>query len=106
MAAEVPWWQASDILVAFPSYLRSKSGSEYAFKRTKHLDVNTATHCICRVWWKLAGGGKGNLLFEQVVYEEDVDEIDEGIFKEFRSIGDHYIFGHEYHSLNFKWVCK
>ena len=105
MAAEVPIVPSSsisnDILVEFPAYLRSKSGSEYAFKRTR-----LATHCICKVWWKEAGGGKCKLLFEQVVYEEDVDEIDEGIFKEFRSLGDHYICEHHYHSLNFKWVCK
>ena len=105
MAAEVPIVPSSsisnDILVEFPAYLRSKSGSEYAFKRTR-----LATHCICKVWWKDAGGGKCKLLFEQVVYEEDVDEIDEGIFKEFRSLGDHYICEHHYHSLNFKWVCK
>ena len=90
-----------------PAYACDRDLDPSSFKRSKHLQINTATHVLCKAWQgSMHRPDLSILVYEEWVYEDEVDRVNDEISEKFRASGELHFFSCQCHTLDFRWSCK
>ena len=80
------------------------------FKRTAHLQINTAEHVLAQAWvWNYSKPMEewpGRLVYHEWIYPEDVEKVEGEIWKPLREASEQHCFSLQKHTLQFRWSCK